>query len=174
MSLFHVFYFTLLGGLALVAVASALGIVWLIATAPLKLTPQAGSYAASRTTSRAPSQTSSDEPRASGPSGFDDPFWVNPATGLPMMHGMHGVDVAGNPYGFDLSRNLVDDFDTYGTNDSAIESTAWHEPLASLGLDDDFTSSPSSIWDDSLGTDLSSGLDDSLGGSWDGGISHDA
>lgn len=174
MSLFHVFYFILLGGLALIAVASALGIVWLIATAPFKLTPQAGSHAASRRSPMAPSKTSSEERKTNDPSGFDDPFWINPATGLPMMHGMHGVDVAGNPYGFDLSRNLADDHEIYGTNDSASESTAWHEPFASLGLDDDFTSSPSSICDDSLGTDLSSGLDDGIGSSWDGGMGHDA
>ena len=35
---------------------------------------------------------------------FDsDPHLVNPATALPMVDGMGGVDCAGNPYGMDLS-----------------------------------------------------------------------
>lgn len=30
---------------------------------------------------------------------------INPATGLPMINGIGGVDVAGNPYGTDLSND---------------------------------------------------------------------
>lgn len=39
---------------------------------------------------------------------FDDFTTVNPATGLPMMGGIGGIDVAGNPYGFDNNDMLND------------------------------------------------------------------
>lgn len=54
-----------------------------------------------------------------------DDFAVNPATGLPMVGGMGGVDVHGNPFGMDLH----DDFSS----------------PSSMGFDDGFTSSS---WDD--------------------------
>ncbi|WP_044413445.1 hypothetical protein [Thiomicrospira microaerophila] len=37
---------------------------------------------------------------------------INPANGLPMIGGMGGVDVAGNPYGIDSSATEFDDFTT--------------------------------------------------------------
>ena len=33
---------------------------------------------------------------------------INPATGLPMIDGCGGVDVAGSPYGMDLHQNSID------------------------------------------------------------------
>ncbi len=34
--------------------------------------------------------------------------WVNPATGLPMIDGICGVDVGGNPFGMDLHADMFD------------------------------------------------------------------
>lgn len=38
-------------------------------------------------------------------------FTINPATGLPMIDGMGGVDIAGNPYGVDNNNH-----DTFGSS----------------------------------------------------------
>ena len=47
-----------------------------------------------------------------------DPFWddnaINPANGLPMVDGIGGVDIEGNPFGTDFSHD--DSFS--GINDS--------------------------------------------------------
>lgn len=43
---------------------------------------------------------------------FDGLSEINPATGLPMMGGVGGIDVAGNPYGFD--------------NDDLLSNDDWH------------------------------------------------
>ena len=37
---------------------------------------------------------------------------INPATGLPMINGIGGVDVAGNPYGADLSSDHLFELQT--------------------------------------------------------------
>ena len=58
-----------------------------------------------------------------------DVSWVNPATGLPMIGGMGGVDVAGNPFGTDLH----DSFNTSNTSN----------------FDDSFSSNNFSSWDNS-------------------------
>lgn len=48
---------------------------------------------------------------------------VNPANGLPMIGGMGGVDVEGNPYGTDftsndsLSSGMDDSFSSFGSDD---------------------------------------------------------
>lgn len=49
---------------------------------------------------------------------YDDFTTLNPATGLPMMGGIGGIDVAGNPYGFDNdllndSTSLLHDHDDW-------------------------------------------------------------
>lgn len=62
---------------------------------------------------------------------------INPATGLPMVGGCGGVDVAGNPWGTDLHHD-----------------DAWSSPEIS-GLDDDW-SSPSG-WDDPFASSWDSG-----------------
>lgn len=43
---------------------------------------------------------------------FDDFSEINPATGLPMMGGIGGLDIAGNSYGFD--------------NDDLLNNDDWH------------------------------------------------
>lgn len=40
--------------------------------------------------------------------GGNDEGAINPANGLPMIDGYGGIDVAGNPYGFDFSQNGFD------------------------------------------------------------------
>jgi hypothetical protein len=47
-----------------------------------------------------------------------DNFRINPATGLPMMHGSTGFDVEGNPYGIDLSSNNSDSDYMFSSGDS--------------------------------------------------------
>jgi hypothetical protein len=44
--------------------------------------------------------------------GSNDDTVINPASGLPMIDGYGGVDVAGNAYGFDFSH---DSFDTFSS-----------------------------------------------------------
>jgi hypothetical protein len=65
-----------------------------------------------------------------GTTGFYDfaaipAFAVNPANGLPMMGGIGGIDVAGNPYGTDFS----------------------HDQITSFSIDDSWSSSSSSSFD---------------------------
>lgn len=42
------------------------------------------------------------------PLGGNDEGAINPASGLPMIDGYGGIDVAGNPYGFDSSHDSFD------------------------------------------------------------------
>lgn len=55
----------------------------------------------------------------------DDDFMVNPANGLPMVGGMGGMDIEGNPFGIDFS----------------------HDHIATSSIDDDFLTG--SMFDDS-------------------------
>lgn len=68
----------------------------------------------------------------SGSGSFNDDHAVNPANGLPMVGGMGGVDVEGNPYGFDHSHDSL---------------SLWDDTFSSSS-DDSFGSS----WDDSFGS----------------------
>ncbi|MBE0471145.1 MAG: hypothetical protein IBX55_16745 [Methyloprofundus sp.] len=65
---------------------------------------------------------------------------VNPANGLPMMGGIGGVDVEGNPYGTDLHNDTFNDF---GSMDDTLSSM----------FDDSFSDSLSDPFDsfDSMG-----------------------
>lgn len=67
-----------------------------------------------------------------------DDTQINPATGLPMIG---GVDVAGNPFGTDLS-----DYHT-----------------SSSGFNDDWSSSTTSSFDDDWSSSSTSGFDDDWG-----------
>ena len=69
---------------------------------------------------------------------------INPANGLPMVGGVGGVDVEGNPYGTDFTadnscHSTTDMFDSgiadYSSNDSF-----------SSGMDDSFSSLGSGDW----------------------------
>lgn len=73
-----------------------------------------------------------------------DDMAINPANGMPMVGGMGGVDVEGNPYGTDIS-------DLSGDHDPFSDSAA-------CGLDDSFTT-----FDDDFGC----GIDDSMGSGFD-------
>lgn len=52
---------------------------------------------------------------------YDDFATVNPATGLPMMGGIGGLDVAGNPYGFDN-----DDMHHHDSMSHLHDQDDWH------------------------------------------------
>ncbi|WCT75885.1 hypothetical protein PQ455_20630 (plasmid) [Sphingomonas naphthae] len=63
-----------------------------------------------------------------GGSATDDPA-INPATGLPMTG---GIDVAGNPFGIDLSSHRHDDWqhDHYETGSTTdMPGSGWHDPF---------------------------------------------
>lgn len=65
---------------------------------------------------------------------------TNPANGLPMIGGSGGVDVEGNPYGFDFSH---DHFASSGFDDSFTSghsSFDHSDPFGSMGHDDHWTS----------------------------------
>lgn len=50
---------------------------------------------------------------------FDDSMEINPATGLPMVGGIGGFDMAGNPYGFNNDDLLNDSMSLHDSDD-------WH------------------------------------------------
>lgn len=54
------------------------------------------------------------------------PFIINPANGLPMVDGSH-IDVAGNPYGFDLSHDFTASryVDHFSSGDNGCTSSAF-------------------------------------------------
>lgn len=65
--------------------------------------------------------------RSSSGSGIDGAGAINPATGLPMTG---GVDVAGNPYGIDLSRHHdhgCSGDDVHQERSSLFEHANWHD-----------------------------------------------
>ena len=69
---------------------------------------------------------------------FDDSPGINPATGLPMISA-GGVDVAGNPYGTDLSDNFSSTNSTNYCNDSLTHSgddNCWDSSSSSSSFDD--------------------------------------
>jgi hypothetical protein len=80
---------------------------------------------------------------------FEDSPGINPATGLPMISS-GGVDVAGNPYGTDLSNDqfssssidYCDSGSTYSSHDDCWNSSS------SSGFSDDWNSSSSNSFDD--------------------------
>jgi hypothetical protein len=78
-----------------------------------------------------------------------EPSTVNPATGLLMVGGIGGLDMAGNPFGCDLHQD--------------------HDPFPSSSLFDDpwdaASGTFSSSWDDGCSTDSS--WNSSCGTSWD-------
>lgn len=80
---------------------------------------------------------------------------VNPATGLPMTNGMGSVDVAGNPYGTDLSHSSFssghDAFESSITS-SNHDHDSWfsssHDSWSSCSSDS-WSSSSSDSWSSS-------------------------
>ncbi len=84
-------------------------------------------------------------PSAHG-TGFDsnDAMTINPASGLPMVDGTCGVDVAGNPYGFDNTSSLSSLHDDSWAGSSTSLDDSWSSSSSSM---DDSWSSASSSWD---------------------------
>ena len=95
------------------------------------------------------SSSGSYESHGMGSSGFADAFHdissVNPANGLPMIGGDLGLDVAGNPFGTDMSHGLNSPSDAFGGG-CGIDS-GFHD---SSGIGSGFGSS----FDDSFGLSL--------------------
>jgi len=60
---------------------------------------------------------------------LDNEFLVNPATGYPMINGINGIDVVGNPFGVDL-----DDSDSIDADDNFHDDP--FDSLDNCGLDD--------------------------------------
>lgn len=69
---------------------------------------------------------------------------VNPANGLPMIGGMGGVDVEGNPYGtdFDANNSCHTTSDIF---DNGIADCSSNDSFSS-GMDDSFSSFGSDDW----------------------------
>ena len=61
-----------------------------------------------------PSMSDDDSPSMS-----DDDFMVNPANGLPIVGGIGGVDVEGNPFGTDFSHDCI----TSSSSDDSFSNT---------------------------------------------------
>lgn len=63
--------------------------------------------------------------------GQDDAYCtINPATGLPMVGGCGGVDVAGNPFGVDWSHHATDSLNnadcSYSSDAGCWDSSSWN------------------------------------------------
>lgn len=157
MSNFAIAYFALLGGFALVILALMVGIAWLLVTLPRR--PQA--LEAPRAFFYAPAHRIVDpEWVFAQREDEEDPFPINPATGLPMLLGPHGIDFAGNPYGSDLASvdaHYRDFLGSYGDALHDLPSLPW-PPL----LDDGVVSNPFQAWDASTGIESSTGMDDTF------------
>ena len=69
---------------------------------------------------------------------------VNPANGFPMIGGMGGVDVEGNPYGTDFTAN-ISSHTTLDMFDSGIADCTSNDSFSS-GMDDSFSSFGSDDW----------------------------
>ena len=69
---------------------------------------------------------------------------VNPANGLPMVGGVGGLDVEGNPYGTDFTANNSIDT-TSDMFESGIADCSSNDSFSS-GMDDSFSSFDSSDW----------------------------
>ncbi|CAM4213528.1 hypothetical protein [Vibrio agarivorans] len=73
---------------------------------------------------------------------FDDDNSINPATGLPMVGGIGGLDVQGNPYGFD---NSDDPFES-SLSDPFEDDFMSTDDTSSMFDDDSFSSSFDDDW----------------------------
>ena len=56
---------------------------------------------------------------------YRDDFTINPASGLPMVGGMAGLDIEGNPFGTHL-HNSFEHSSLFGLNDS-FSSNSWDD-----------------------------------------------
>ena len=112
------------------------------------------------------SNYSDDESPSSAFDDEDDDFWrhrhqshedasdsfhsINPTSGLPMIDGIGGIDIAGNPYGTDSSH--WDDYSMSGssTMDDSFtsSSSSFDDTFSSSSFDDSFSSSSYSSFDD--------------------------
>lgn len=101
--------------------------------------------------------TGSHESHGTASSGFADVFHdnssFNPANGLPMIGGDLGLDVAGNPFGTDMSHGLSSPSDAFGGGcgiDSGFHDSSGIGSGFDSGFDDSFGTG--SCFDDSFGS----------------------
>ena len=82
---------------------------------------------------------------------------INPANGLPMISDVGGVDVMGNPYGF----NFHDETGSHQTTDTVIQDDGFSECHGVVDMfADQYFGHDSSIGFESFSCDQHSGLDD--------------
>lgn len=55
---------------------------------------------------------------------------INPASGLPMISGSCGIDVAGNPYGTDSTMDDTFSGSGLGSIDSFTSGSGWDDPFS--------------------------------------------
>ena len=68
---------------------------------------------------------------------------VNPATGLPMVGGIGGVDAGGSPFGTDIHENttsIIDDSLNSTGIDDTFSNDGFNDTFSGGGLDDSFNS----------------------------------
>lgn len=63
---------------------------------------------------------------------------VNPVNGLPMIGGICGIDVAGNPYGMDMNDSWSDPFEPTTWDDHATGISPFDDDFGSGGGSDDW------------------------------------
>lgn len=80
----------------------------------------------------------------SGSNAVTDESVINPANGLPMVGGVGGLDVEGNPYGTDFTANNSC-HSTSDMFDSGIADCSSNDSFSS-GMDDSFSSFGSGDW----------------------------
>ncbi len=82
-----------------------------------------------------------------------EPMIINPVDGMPMIGGMGGLDVLGNPYGVDLHHD-----ESIGMDHSGMFS---HDDCGSMFDDNSTTCDSSSMFDSTSSIDSSSMFDSS-------------
>lgn len=91
----------------------------------------------------------------------DENTVINPATGLPMVGGIGGLDTMGNPYGYDsLSQGTYPDDTSLSTADSAFEADS--SSCTDYGSDEFTTTGFDNSCDSSFDDGFSTGLDDDM------------
>ncbi|MGR5501984.1 hypothetical protein ACQKP3_14730 [Vibrio sp. DNB22_10_4] len=91
----------------------------------------------------------------------DENTVINPATGLPMVGGIGGLDTMGNPYGYDsLFQGTYPDDTSSSTADSAFEADS--SSCTDYGCDEFTTTGFDNSCDSSFDDSFSTGLDDDM------------
>ena len=90
-------------------------------------------------------------------SGIAEESAVNPANGLPMINGIGGVDIEGNPYGADFSDDII----------CGVGVDALGIDIGCGSIDDSFSSTVDDSFVSGSDDSFSSSFDDSFSSSFD-------